>query len=178
MRPVDALEVSCSCHRAFEMGSRESQALGEAGERWSGWPSGLLSWTEEDMQFQVALRLAGIVSNRVTQHLSLLAQRRASDREFIMNTINNEGDGYWPWENGSLHSLGSHSRVDTYLGACRIYPVPTSWSYSLGVTGSSQWWRWILQSLFVLAGYAEGKFLCYRLRGFQKRLAFEISCLN
>lgn len=46
------------------------------------------------MQFQVALRLAGIVSNRVTQHLSLLAQRRASDREFIMNTINNEGDGY------------------------------------------------------------------------------------
>lgn len=40
----------------------------------------------------MALRLAGIVSNRVTQHLSLLAQICASDREFIMNTINNEGD--------------------------------------------------------------------------------------
>lgn len=53
---------------------------------------GLLSWAEEDTQFQVALCLTGIVSNRVTQHLSLLAQRCASDIEFIMNTINNEGD--------------------------------------------------------------------------------------
>lgn len=60
----------------------------------------------------MALCLTGIVSNRVTQHLSLLAQRCASDREFVMNTINNEGDDI-DWKNGSLHSRGSHSIVDT-----------------------------------------------------------------
>lgn len=40
MRPMGALEVSGSCHRAFEMGSRESQALeklvrGELGGHWA-----------------------------------------------------------------------------------------------------------------------------------------------